>query len=148
MNAQYQEERMRYENFETSSSDISFSYSWNFGCIGYEEELWIEKDGTGKVDFRIVLSEMLTGMMDKKEETPLDEEKLREQFANIDGVRVEQAKTYEKEGKKVLSVKLAFDSWKSLTDIDIETEGKANFWGKISLKEDDDGHVIFPALYK
>ena len=116
------------------------------GCIGYEEELWIEKDGTGKVDFRIVLSEMLTGMMDKNDEDPLDEDKLKDQFSNIDGVRVDEAKTYEKEGKKILSVKLSFDSWKGLTDIDIDTEDKANFWGKISLKEDEDGHVIFSRI--
>ena len=123
-----------------------FLISGLLGCIGYEEELWIEKDGTGKVEFRIVLAEMLTKMMDKNDETPLNEEKLKEQFTNIDGVRVDEAKTYEKEGKKILSVKLSFDSWKSLTDIDIDTDDKANFWGKISLKEDEDGHVIFSRI--
>ena len=64
------------------------------GCIGYEEELWVNPDGSGKVQFKIILSEFLAKAMKEKGEEVFSEEQLSAKFGERDGLKIEEAKTY------------------------------------------------------
>ena len=113
------------------------------GCIGYEEELWINADGSGRMKFKILFSEMLSQAMKEKGEHVFSEQELAERFSGIEGITIEEAKTYAKAGNQVVSVALEFDSWDDLRHATTDDEDQADFWGSASVAEDDQGDLVY-----
>ena len=113
-------------------------------CIGYEEELWVQRDGSGRVHSRVILSKMLVAILKNRNQSSDLEGALADRFKGIDGLRVGEARTYRKSGRLILSIKVDFDSWKRLTGIQRgEEEGAADFWGVASLGQDEEGRLVF-----
>ena len=121
-------------------------------CLGYEEELWVRRDGSGSVHFQIILSQMLAQNLKKTEGDSDFEESLTRKFEKIEGLRVTDAGTYERSGNAIVAVKMDFDSWERMKDVQLGPEEGAqdfpDFLGVVSLSNDEEGRLagIRPVL--
>ena len=100
------------------------------GCIGYNEETWLKKNGSGKIFFELSVPGLA-------EDNVLSEEGLAESFAKTKGIKLLEAKSYHDNGNKVVQATIAFDSLKALN------EHKEAFWGEISLEKGKRGQLLF-----
>lgn len=119
------------------------------GCIEYEEEVWINADGSGKIHFEIAVPSMMAQKMTEGDDGLAklygDLQNAKERFAAVDGLEAEEVKTYEKAGKVILSVRLQFDSWDRLGKLQDKPDslrGKGVL-GEVSLSEDESGNIVF-----
>ena len=117
------------------------------GCFEYAEKLWFNKDGSGKMTFKLGIDESLTSMLEKeagdsKENNQFDEQEMKSEFESIDGIQITQSKSYSDKGKKWIELDLVFDSFESLAEVSNKDE-KGGFIGKISIVEDEKGDQSF-----
>ena len=116
-------------------------------CLSYEEELWVNRDGSGSAHFRIIVSQMLAQVLKETNEIPSLEGSLTTELKEIDGLRVVEAKAYERAGNSIWAVKVDFDSWEHLKDIRRSTENggqdSLDFLGVVSLKKDEKERLVY-----
>jgi len=109
------------------------------GCINYEEELWINKDGSGKVVMHYWTSEKLASLIEQKEKQareeervglPFSEDQARRDLDIPDVLKVESFEKTVQKGYRHITITLSFE------------EGKINELGK-SLPFFADSEISF-----
>ena len=90
---------------------------------------------------------MLAQNLKKTEGSSDLEESLTRRFEGIEGLNVTEARSYEKAGDSVLSVKMDFDSWERLKGVQLGPDGVTqdfpDFLEVVSLDTDEDGRLVF-----
>ena len=119
-------------------------------CLSYEEELWVRRDGSGSVHFRIIFSSELGQVLKENEELFDIEASLTRIFKEIEGLEVNEAGTYERTGNVVVAIKLDFDSWKRFIDVQesLEADGQdlPDVLGVVTLSSDEEGRLVFSRI--
>jgi len=110
------------------------------GCFDYEEEMWLNKDGSGKVDFKIKLP---SEFVDDEEDDWFEEGNIRADLEKFDGIDVEETKTYMDGDQWIIAVKLRFTSWDLLAQVDWGDDDKAKFWGSMTFEKEEDGQWVY-----
>ncbi len=125
------------------------------GCLEYEEDLYLEKDGSGRVELRlglVDLNETLRQMSGGDTAAPAgmspgtaraSEEDFRLMAEGIDGVEYISGRSYMEEGKRHVEAVLEFDSLESLAGLSDSGMGEQpDFFGRITWREQD-GEYVF-----
>ncbi|MBC8276786.1 MAG: hypothetical protein H8E46_01020 [FCB group bacterium] len=80
------------------------------GCVEYEEEMWINEDGSGSLAAKLGFSEFLGGMIGFFDKDFFDEEKLFNDFDNLAGIEIKDKDAYYDGGRRWVEIVLNFDS--------------------------------------
>jgi len=103
------------------------------GCIKYDEELWIEADGSGKVTMKLGLPDM--GMGDMQQTS---------NFQEKPGVKLISEKTYKEEDSMIYEYQFEFDFVDSLSNLeDGDGQDVSGFIGDIEFYIDGNDNLIF-----
>jgi hypothetical protein len=114
------------------------------GCLTYNEEVWLNRDGSGKMSMEIGLSEALLSMAPNKSELPFSEEKIEKDFSNKKGIRLTEHKIYSRAGNKYVITYFQFDSIESLKNLFADNKDhKSEFFDNFRIDNDKDGNVRF-----
>jgi hypothetical protein len=100
------------------------------GCVQYNEELWLNSDGSGRVKMHIIVAS-----------TYQNTESISK-YANIKGIHLRNFKTYKNNENTYYDIELNFDSIESLNALN-DQEGMANFIGKSELLKQKRGLLQF-----
>lgn len=101
-----------------------------FGCVHYEEELWLNRDGSGKA--KLVLIHRSAN------ENP--DEILKK--AELNGIHL-QSYSIKRNGPNVIyNVQFKFDSIEAFNNVNDQV-GNADFWGKITLNKEKGRRITF-----
>lgn len=92
------------------------------GCVDYDEELWLHRDGSGKAKLRLVHSSPY--------ENP--EEILRK--ADLPGINLESYKVQRKGQDVIYDIVFKFKSVEAFNNVNDQLSS-ADFWGKITLNK-------------
>ena len=114
------------------------------GCLEYHEEMWLEKDGSGKLNFKIGLAEfiaMLDNLGDDDEDI-FDRKKITDELNSIEGIEVLSSDSYYKNGRKWVEIELTFDSVENLSNLQNMEEGPA-LVGDIYWEKNEKGKFGF-----
>ena len=121
---------------------IAFAFFAN-GCLEYEENMIIKKDGSGSLTLKLNAPEEIANDTDRSgnQIPPLfDEDGMKKGFESNGGVTVTKIKSYTDAEKKWIEISLDFNSFKSLSESEM---GGGGFIGQMSLSEDGDGNLLF-----
>jgi hypothetical protein len=99
------------------------------GCVEYEEELWLNPDGSGKAKLRLV----------HRSNYANTQEILRK--AQLPGIHLIDSKVAKVGPDVVYSVTFKFKDLESFNNVN-DRIGAADFWGKITLNQEPDGNLI------
>jgi hypothetical protein len=99
-------------------------------CVQYDEELWINPDGSGKATLRLVHRSPY--------ENP--EEVMRK--AQLPGINLTDSKISRVGPDVIYQVSFSFKDIESFNNVNDQI-GTADFWGKISLNREPGGKVSF-----
>ncbi len=113
------------------------------GCIYYEEELWLNRDGSGRIDFEMSISEPLATLMAKSKEEPwISPEDFEEKLREANGIVVKDIRTYTKAGNRVISASFKFKDQQSLMGLSSDLD-KFDFLGTVSIEKNSAGNLLF-----
>jgi len=93
------------------------------GCVQYNEEMWLNKDGSGSMH-------MVLGVASSYDNT-----EYLARYAKAPGIHIVSVSTYSKQDMKFYDIDMKFDSIADFNRLSDE-EGLANFFGKIYLQQD------------
>lgn len=116
------------------------------GCISYSEETWLNDNGSGKLKMEIGVNESLMNMAAKEGNgDPFSEDKIKSSFKNNKNVKIINAKSYNKDGNRVLQMVLEFKSFKSLEASMNNKNSSSNpgFIGHITMTKNKKGQIVF-----
>lgn len=100
------------------------------GCVEYEEEMWLNPDGSGKAKLRLVHRSNYVNtqeIMDKSE---------------LPGIHLLDAQVSRAGRDVIYNVTFKFDSIEAFNNIN-DRIGEADFWGKITLNQEPKGNLVF-----
>jgi hypothetical protein len=100
------------------------------GCIQYEEEMWLNRNGSGHSRMHITVSSNYqnTDSISK--------------YANIEGIHLLNFKTYRNEGNTYYDIELAFDDLKAFNALN-DQDAIAHFIGKSEIIKEKRGLLKF-----
>lgn len=101
-----------------------------FGCVHYEEELWLHRDGSGKAKVRLI------------NRSPYEntEEILRK--GNLPGISLESYKVQRQGQNVIYDIVFKFKSIEAFNNVNDQL-GAADFWGKITLNKESGRRITF-----
>ena len=114
------------------------------GCLEYHEEMWLKKDGSGRLNLKIGLAEIIS-MLDNlggDDDDILNEHKITLELNDLDGIEVISSDSFYKNGRKWLEIELTFDTVESLSQMQDMEEGPS-LVGNISWEKRDRGRYEF-----
>lgn len=112
------------------------------GCINYSEETWLKGNGSGRMKMAIGISEALMSMSPEEGgEGAFSDEGIKNAFKGKKGIRMKSAKTYNKDGNKVMDLEIEYESLKALEALG--NSDNTSFIGKITLKKNKKGQLVF-----
>ena len=112
-------------------------------CIEYEEEMWVNKDGSGKIKMKISMPQFLAEYDTEGEGiSSFDEENVKKKIEEIDGLTLIESKSYEENEKNVIEMVVKFDSFEILEKAN-EEEDNQLFIGDIKMEKDEDDRIVF-----
>lgn len=100
------------------------------GCIQYEEEMWLNHDGSGHVKMQITVSSNYQNIESISK------------YANIEGVHLLNFKTYRNSGNTYYDVEMKFDNLRSFNTLN-DQDALAHFIGKSELIKGKRGLVTY-----
>lgn len=119
------------------------------GCIAYEEELWLNADGSGRMSFEVSMSEAVMALANNPgagAAPAFSMDQLQTDLAKREGVTVEESQTFSRSGKRVLAVKLRFSSLDFTKEAPAAglsgSPGSPNLFGAIQIGEDESGNLV------
>ena len=98
------------------------------GCVGYNEELWLNKDGSGRV--RMVIG-VLTTYKNTQEIN---------RYTDLPGINLISRSVYRKKNYTYYNVYLSFNSLEAFNSLNDQVSN-TDFFGKLSLVKNKDGTV-------
>ncbi len=100
------------------------------GCVEYEEELWLNADGSGKAKLRLVHRSNFANTQEimRKSELP--------------GIHLIDSKVTKVGPDVVYNVTFKFKDIESFNNVN-DRIGAADFWGKITINREPDGNLVF-----
>jgi len=101
-----------------------------FGCVHYDEELWLNRDGSGKA--KLVLIHRSTS------ENP--DEILKK--AELNGIHLQDYSIKRNGPNVIYSVRFKFDSIEAFNSVNDQV-GNADFWGRITLNKEKGRRISF-----
>ena len=101
-----------------------------FGCVHYDEEMWLHRDGSGKAKIRIVHRSQY--------ENP--EEILRK--ASLPGITLLSYKIQRQGQDVIYDISFKFKSVEAFNNVNDQL-GSADFWGKITLNKEPGRRISF-----
>lgn len=104
------------------------------GCVEYEEEMWINEDGTGSVTAKLGFSEFLGGLIGFLDSDFFDEDELFDDFDHVDGIEMKTKEAYYKDGRRWVEIALNFDSIEKLNRLKHHDEAPV-ILGRINYDE-------------
>jgi len=100
------------------------------GCVDYNEELWLNKDGSGKV-------RMLIGAL-----TSYENNKEINRYINQPGISLISKSIYRKKNLTYYNLVFKFNSLETFNNLNDQISN-ADFFGRITLKKAEDGSILF-----
>ncbi len=100
------------------------------GCVQYDEELWLNPDGSGKAKLRLV----------HRSNYPNTQEIMRK--AELPGIHLIDSQVSKSGPYVIYIVSFKFDDLESFNNINDQLSA-ADFWGSITLNKTPDGNIIF-----
>lgn len=100
------------------------------GCVDYNEELWLNKDGSGKV--RMVIGVLTTYENDKE----------INRYINQPGITLISKSIYRKKNFTYYNLMFKFSSLEAFNNLNDQISN-ADFFGRITLKKEKDGTITF-----
>ncbi len=110
------------------------------GCIEYQEEMWLNADGSGKAMLKIGM--VSQGEGEEDEDFAFDVERTAEMFEKTPGVTVTSKRGYSENERDWLELEIEFDSLAAFQKV-TETGEDTDFIGKFSLRKPEKGVVVF-----
>lgn len=101
-----------------------------FGCVHYDEELWLHRDGSGKAKLRLIHRSPY--------ENP--EEILRK--AELPGISLQSYKVQRREQDVIYDIVFKFKSMEAFNNVNDQLSS-ADFWGKITLNKEPGRRITF-----
>lgn len=101
-----------------------------FGCVHYDEELWLHRDGSGKAKLRLIHRSQY--------ENP--EEILRK--GNLPGISLQSYNVQRKGQDVIYDITFKFKSVEAFNNVNDQL-GSADFWGKITLNKEPGRNISF-----
>ena len=100
------------------------------GCVHYDEELWLNRDGSGRAKLRII------------HRSPYDnpEEILRK--ASLPGISLISYKLQRKDQDVIYDITFKFKNIEAFNNVNDQL-GSADFWGKITLNKEPGRKITF-----
>jgi len=101
-----------------------------FGCVHYDEELWLHRDGSGKAKLRLI------------NRSPYEntEEILRK--ADLPGISLESYNVSRQGQNMIYDIVFKFKDIESFNNVNDQL-GAADFWGKITLNKEPGRRITF-----
>jgi hypothetical protein len=101
-----------------------------FGCVHYEEELWLHRDGSGKAKLRLI------------NRSPYEntEEILRK--GNLPGISLQSYKIQRQGQNVIYDISFKFKNIEAFNNVNDQL-GAADFWGKITLNKEPGRRITF-----
>ena len=112
------------------------------GCIEYEEELWLNKDGSGRMVIRMGIETELLEMTDEGDFDFFDPDNIKAELNAIQGIKLISSESILEEGVEWIEVDFEFSSMEVLELVN-QTEFMGDMIGDISLSKDDYGNMLF-----
>jgi hypothetical protein len=119
------------------------------GCISYSEESWLNKNGSGKITMEIGINEGLIAMATEDNgEEPFSIGKIEKQFKGKKGLKLINAKAFNKEGNKIIQLEIEFKSLKALEDFmnSENPSGTAGFVGQTNMTKNKKGQITYSRI--
>lgn len=98
------------------------------GCVDYSEELWLNKDGSGKV-------QMVIGAL-----TSYENKEEINRYLNQPGISLISKSVYRKDNYTYYRLYFRFNSLEAFNNLNDQVSN-ADFFGRISLNKEDDGTI-------
>ncbi|MCB5259344.1 MAG: hypothetical protein PHY41_03545 [Candidatus Cloacimonetes bacterium] len=101
-----------------------------FGCVHYQEELWLHRDGSGKAKLRLI------------NRSPYEntEEILRK--ADLPGISLESYNVSRQGPDVIYDIVFKFNNIEAFNNVNDQL-GAADFWGKITLNKEHGRRITF-----
>jgi len=101
-----------------------------FGCVHYDEELWLHRDGSGRAKLRLI------------NRSPYEntEEILRK--GNLPGISLESYKIQRQGQDVIYDIVFKFKSVEAFNNVNDQL-GAADFWGRITLNKEPGRRITF-----
>jgi len=114
------------------------------GCVNYKEELWFNKDLSGKARFTITVSEDFIGLWERSGRSTdiFTVEGIGQRFDNIAGVTLTETTVTPGDEERVIDFSLNFASFDAFRRIS-RAERNTGFIGAVSFSDARDGTVFF-----
>ena len=116
------------------------------GCINYNEEAWLNSNGSGKIKMEISINSALMNMgSDEDTSLPYSEDEIKKQFTDNKNLKLNTIKTFSKDDSEVIQIEFEFNSIKDLEALK-NTSAESTipgFLGQISLEKDKKGLLNF-----
>lgn len=100
------------------------------GCVQYDEELWINPDGSGKATIRLV------------HRSPYENPDEFMRKANLPGISLIDSKISRVGPDVIYQASFSFKDIESFNNVNDQI-GTADFWGKVTLNRDKRGKISF-----
>lgn len=100
------------------------------GCVEYDEELWLNPDGSGKAKLRLI----------HRSNYANTQEIMRK--AELPGIHLQDSQVSRTGPYVVYSVSFKFDDIESFNNVNDQLSA-ADFWGSITLNKMPDGNIVF-----
>ena len=111
------------------------------GCIEYEEELWLNYDGSGRAALKISLESSASQTGDSGGPS-MNEDELLAKFRAVPGISVIHSESGREDDIEWVVVELAFDSVGALSRVNLEGD-EVDFIGEIALRRDESRNLVF-----
>jgi len=114
------------------------------GCVNYKEELWFNKDLSGKAQFTITVSEDFVALWGRSGRSTdiFTAEGITQRFANIAGVTLTETTVTPGDEERTIDFSLKFASFDAFRRIS-RAERDTGFLGAVSFSDARDGTVFF-----
>jgi len=114
------------------------------GCFDYREEIWFNKDLSGRIEMHFIVPEFFVDMSEQAGRTDnlFTPEGIRGRFGSIPGLTLLGAETRTEEENRMIDITLEFDSLESFRRISNATK-ETDFLGDITVNRTGKGNVSF-----
>ncbi len=101
------------------------------GCVEYDEELWLNSDGSGRAKLRLVHQSYYSNTQEIIN-------KLEKPGIHLIDIKLRQSKP----NNMIYEVELSFDSIDAFNNVNDQLSS-ADFWGQITLSKNPIGNIVF-----
>ncbi len=114
------------------------------GCFDYREEIWLNKDLSGRIKMHFVVPEFFVTMSEQagRTDTIFSAEGIRNRFGAVPGITVVSAESDTSDANRVIDFELEFDSLEAFERIS-NAKKETNFLGEITINRTEKGNVSF-----